>query len=98
MAYSFQLQLFLAGKTAQSEHITRAVRGLCEELLTESYSLEVIDVLEHPERAELSTVVVAPTLLNQTALTSRRLIGNLTNRDSFVRFLEVGERAGANEL
>ncbi len=98
MTYSFQLQLFLAGKTAQSDHIARTLRSLCDELLDKNYSLEVIDVLQHPERAQQAAVLVAPTLLSQTALNSRRLIGDLTNRDSFARFLEVEQKAGTSEF
>jgi circadian clock protein KaiB len=59
------------------------VRLICEEQLPGRHELEVIDIYQHV--GQLATgqvvVVVAPTLVRQSPLPVRRLVGDLSTRN-----------------
>ena len=47
--------------------------------LDEDHELEIVDVLERPERALADDVLVTPTLLKLAPRPSCRIVGNLSN-------------------
>lgn len=54
---------------------------LCQEGLPEGCQLEVVDVLEDPERAEADGVWVTPTLVRRAPGPMRKVIGGLIDRE-----------------
>ena len=83
------LQLFVAGTTPNSLRAIQIVRLICEEQLPGRHELEVIDVYQHTGQLAAGQVVVAPTLMRQSPLPVRRLIGDLTNRNRVLEGLEL---------
>jgi circadian clock protein KaiB len=86
---TYVLRLFVTGMTPRSTEAVAVLKEVCERLLEGRYELEVIDLYRHPERAASDEVIAAPTLVRQSPLPVRRLIGNLSDRDRVVRGLEL---------
>lgn len=70
-------RLFVTGNTPRSERAITNLRRMCEERLGSAYSLEVIDVLEQPDLAEVERVLATPTLVKLTPPPARRITGDL---------------------
>ena len=83
------LQLFVAGTTPNSVRAIQIVRLICEEQLPGRHELEVIDIYQHTGQLAAGHVVVAPTLMRQSPLPVRRLIGDLTNRNRVMEGLGI---------
>lgn len=91
------LRLYIAGYTPISERAIRNIRGICEHDLEGRYELRIIDLDRNPEAGDRNRVVVTPTLIKRLPPPLRRVIGDLSDRDSVIAELDiVGEaRAGA---
>jgi circadian clock protein KaiB len=84
----YVLRLFVAGTTPNSLRAIQNVRLICEEQLPGRHELEVIDIYQHV--GQLATgQVVAPTLVRQSPLPVRRLIGDLSNRNRVLQGLDI---------
>ena len=85
----YVLRLFVAGSTPNSLRAIENVRHICEEQLPGRHELEVIDIYQHTGQLAAGQVMVAPTLMRQSPLPVRRLIGDLTNRNRVLEGLEI---------
>lgn len=86
---TYVLKLFVTGKSPRAEVAIANIRRICEEELKGQYSLDIIDVLEHPEEAENERILATPTLIKQLPPPLRRLIGDLTNKEKVLYGLAV---------
>lgn len=86
--------LYVAGASPNSQ---RALANLREMLAGRegSYDLEVVDVLERPERGLRDGVLVTPTMVKLAPLPERRIIGNLSDRRAVLAAL--GFEGGRDE-
>jgi circadian clock protein KaiB len=91
-AERYVLRLYVTGMTPRSTDAVAMIKGMCEDLLSGNYDLEVVDVYQDPTRASAEQIIAAPTLVKQRPLPERRLIGNLTNRERVVQALRLGGR------
>jgi circadian clock protein KaiB len=62
---------------------------LCKEELSNQYKVEIIDVLEEPQRAEREKILVTPTLIKQLPPPLQRIIGDLSNREKVICGLDL---------
>src|SRR5450631_1669449 len=85
----YVLRLFVAGTTPNSLRAIQNVRLICEEQLPGRHELEVIDIYQHAGQLAAGQVMVAPTLMRQSPLPVRRLIGDLTNRNRVMEGLDI---------
>ena len=65
------------------------LRHVCEHDLGGDCSLEIIDVLEQPARAEEAKVLATPTLIKLLPPPLRRIIGDLSDKDRLLVGLDV---------
>jgi circadian clock protein KaiB len=65
------------------------VRLICEERLPGRHELEVFDIYQLAGQLATGQVVVAPTLVRQSPLPMRRLVGDLSNRDRVLEGLDI---------
>jgi circadian clock protein KaiB len=86
---SYLLKLYIAGRGARAEAAIANLKQLCENELRGQYELEVIDILEHPERAEQAKILATPTLIKQLPPPLRRVIGDLSDREKLLLGLDV---------
>jgi circadian clock protein KaiB len=87
--HKFVLKLYVTGQTTRTERAIAALRRICEENLGNQYQLFVIDVLEQPHLAEEEKILATPTLIKELPLPSRRVIGDLSDRDQVLRGLDL---------
>lgn len=85
----YLLKLYVTGPTASSQRAAANLRRICEERLTGQYTLEVIDVLEHPQLAEDAYVLATPTVVRALPLPMRRIIGDLSDGAKVLRGLDL---------
>ena len=76
----YTMTLFVTGASRLSLQAVSRVRDFCEEELNGHYDLEVVDLYQAPERAKEAQVIAAPTLLRDTPLPVRRVIGDMSDR------------------
>jgi len=82
-------RLYVAGSTPQSTRAIRNLKALCEANLQGRYVLTVVDLYAQPERAREDQIVVAPTLIRQTPLPVRRILGDLSNTNRVLATLDL---------
>lgn len=85
----YSLTLFVTGHTSTSRQAMENIRQICEEFLPGQYRLSIIDVLDQPHRAEEQRILATPTLIREHPLPSRRIIGDLSNKERVLRGLDI---------
>jgi len=73
------LRLYVAGRAPNSE-LARANLAAMLDTAGRRVRLEIVDVLEHPERAVRDGILVTPTLVRPGRVPAR-VVGNLSDRD-----------------
>lgn len=86
---NYLLKLYIAGRDARAQAAIANLRHLCEHELRGQYELEIIDVLEDPERAEQAKILATPTLIKQLPPPLRRVIGDLSDKEKLLFGLDV---------
>jgi circadian clock protein KaiB len=82
------LRLYVAGNAANSLRAIANAKAICAEEFAGRHDLEVVDLLEHPQRALADGIIVTPTLLKLAPNPVQRLIGNLADRALLLLCLE----------
>jgi circadian clock protein KaiB len=77
-----QLRLYVAGNAPNSVAAIANAKAICDAHFASQHKLEIVDMLEHPQRALADGIIVTPTLIKLLPLPVQRMIGNLsdTNR------------------
>lgn len=86
---SYLLKLYITGMTPRAELAIKNLQRICEQDLHGVYTLEIIDVLKHPERAEDDRILATPTLIKQLPPPLRRVIGDLSDKEKVLMGLDV---------
>ncbi len=83
------LRLYVAGNTPKSVVAFANLKKICEELLAGRYSVEVVDLLEHPQLAKAEQIVAIPTLVRSLPPPLKKIIGDLSDRQRVILALEL---------
>jgi circadian clock protein KaiB len=83
--------LYVSGSTLKSARAVANIKRICEEYLKDRYTLEVIDVYQQPDLARRDQIVAVPTLIRRSPLPLRRLVGDLSDKQSVLRSLDLEE-------
>ena len=83
-------RLYVAGRAPRYEAAHLHLKELCEEHFAGNHSIEVIDLLEHPERARADNVIAIPMLERVSPEPVVRIIGDLADSQSVLGALGVG--------
>jgi circadian clock protein KaiB len=86
-AQGYVLRLFVAGNTPTTEQTLTTLHQRLAELVSQPYTLKVIDVLKQPEQAEADQVAATPTLVKAWPPPIRRLVGDFNQPEKLVRLL-----------
>jgi circadian clock protein KaiB len=86
-----QLRLYVVGGLPNSVQAVENLRQICERHLEDRHTLEVVDFLEHPDRALRDGVLVTPTLLKLSPGPEATIIGTLSDRAAVLRALGLSE-------
>ncbi len=95
-AENYVLRLYITGMTLRSTQAIERVRALCDEYLPGRYSLEVIDLYKQPELAQQAQLIASPTLIKESPLPLRRLVGSMTDVDRILGGLDLRKRPSSN--
>lgn len=76
---TWELRLYVAGKTPKSVLALRNLEKYCETHLKGQYRIEVIDLLVQPQLAEGDQIFAIPTLVRKVPEPMRKIIGDLSN-------------------
>jgi DNA-binding response OmpR family regulator len=74
-------ELFVTGRTRQSQAAIQNLRAYFAEIPEVEYELTIVDVLEQPDRAEERHILATPTLIRLLPMPSLRIIGDLSARE-----------------
>ncbi len=89
----YVLRLYVTGATSSSRRAILNINSICSEHLQGKYDLEVIDIHQKPTLAKDEQIVAAPTLIRHLPLPLRRIIGDLSDRDSVLFGLDLKAKA-----
>lgn len=92
VAEHYLLKLFITGTTPKCTRAIQNIRAICDENLAGDYSLEVIDIYQHPEQARPEEIVATPTLVKKLPLPERKLVGDLSQRERVLESLDIRRR------
>lgn len=86
---NISLSLFVAGNDAESRELIDAVnRVLCQSSADDKYFLEVVDVLDSPEKALERDIFATPTLVRNFPLPVVKLIGDVRRSTQLMGLLQ----------
>src|SRR5262245_36902509 len=85
----YLLRLYVTGMTTGSTEALATIKAICEKHLPARYTLEVIDIYQHPERAREEQLIAAPTLIKKLPLPLRRLVGRLSDTERVLSGLDL---------
>lgn len=85
----WNLRLYVAGQTPRSLAAFANLKRLCETHLQGRYSIEVVDLLEHPQLAEGDQIIAIPTLVRQLPPPIKKIIGDLSNEEQTLVGLDL---------
>jgi circadian clock protein KaiB len=88
----YLLKLYVTGMTPRSQRAIENIRVICEEHLKGRYSLEIVDIYQHPTLAEGEQIIAAPTLIKQLPEPLRRIVGDLSDTERVLFGLDLRER------
>jgi len=89
MASKCILKLYVTGKTDNSVKAIKNLKAVLETELKGLYTLEVIDVLEHPQLAEEDKILATPTLTKVLPPPVRKIIGDLSDKEKVLLGLDL---------
>ena len=92
-----ELRLYVAGQTRKSIAAVANLRRICEAHLAGKYRIEVVDLIENPQRAQHDQIFAIPTLVRRLPEPIRRVIGDLSNSERVLIGLERLPGLTANE-
>lgn len=90
------LTLYVTGTSPRTKVAVDNLHRICKQELDGRYELEIVDVLEHPQRAEDEKILATPTLIKQLPPPLRRVIGDLSDKEKVLLGLEVRPAAAAS--
>lgn len=89
----WELRLYVAGQSPKSLTAFANLKKLCDEYLAGKYRIEVIDLIQDPQRARGDQILAIPTLVRRLPEPIRRIIGDLSNSERVLVGLDVVSRS-----
>ena len=91
----WELRLYVAGQTPRSLTAFANLRKICEEHLPDRYSIEVVDLVKHPQLAAGDQILAIPTLVRKLPSPIRKIVGDLRDTERALVGLQL--RPGSPE-
>jgi circadian clock protein KaiB len=85
----YLLTLYVTGTSPRTQIAVANLDRICKQELEGRYELEIVDVLQNPQRAEDEKILATPTLIKKLPPPLRRVIGDLSDKDKVLLGLEV---------
>ena len=88
---SWDLHLYVAGKSPKARAAFGNLKLICEENLKGKYNINVIDLLKNPQIARDEQILAVPTLVRKLPLPVKNIIGDLSDTDRVLIGLGLAE-------
>jgi circadian clock protein KaiB len=88
---TYHLRLYVAGQSPKSVRAVENLRRVCEEHLAGRYTIELVDLVEHPHLARGDEIIAVPTLVRKLPEPMRRIIGDLSDTEKVLVGLQLLE-------
>ena len=85
------MRLYIANNAPNSIRAVANLAAICKEYLQDKFTLEIIDVLEHPLRALADGILVTPSLAKVSPLPAAKIVGDLGEKSTVLHALGVKE-------
>lgn len=85
----YTLKLYVAGQTPKSLAAFANLKRACETYLQGRYTIQVIDLVEHPRLASEDQILAIPTLVRRLPEPVRKIIGDLSNTERLLVGLDL---------
>ena len=92
----WNLNLYIAGQTTKSIAAIANLKRICDRELDGHYKVEVIDLMQHPERARNDQIFAIPTLVRKIPEPMKRIIGDLSRNEKVFLSLEAAKASKAD--
>jgi circadian clock protein KaiB len=89
---TWNLRLYVAGKTPRAIMAFENLKRICEEHLAGKYTIEVIDLLKNPQLAKGDQIIAVPTLVRKLPEPVRKIIGDLSDKEKVLVGLDLRPR------
>jgi circadian clock protein KaiB len=96
-SHSVYMTLYVAGQTPKSIAALSNLKKICETYLPGRYSIEVIDLMIDPARAQTDQIVAIPTLIRRLPEPIKRILGDLSNLERVLVGLDVRPPPGMSQ-
>ena len=83
------LKLYVAGMSQKSMEAIENVKSMCDIHIKGLYDLEIIDIYKNPKIAEDQQIVFSPSLLKNSPLPKRTLVGTLSDTKKVLNALGI---------
>ena len=87
----YKFLLYITGRRQKTLDLIEVLKGFLGERFKDQYSLEIIDVLEEPQRAEEDMILATPTLVKSAPLPIRKIIGDFRNSQNLFTLLDSSD-------
>lgn len=74
----FELVLYVAGTAPRSLRAIANTRRLCQQM-EGAYDLEIVDIYQQPDLAEVDEILAVPVLIKKQPLPAMRFVGDLSD-------------------
>ena len=88
-AKEWNLRLYVAGQTPRSIAAFANLKKLCDEHLSGRYTIEIVDLLKHPQLAAGDQIVAIPTLVRKLPEPLRKIVGDLRDSERALVGLQI---------
>ena len=85
----WQLRLYVAGQTHRSQTAFRNLNQICADHLKGRFSIEVVDLLQHPRLSRGDQILAIPTLVRKLPKPVRKIIGDLSDTERVLVGLDL---------
>lgn len=92
-----RLTLYVAGDSVRSQQAIANLRRIVGAGVEGDAEYSVVDVLEHPERAEAARILTTPTVVREAPAPARRVTGDLSDLRTVVAALGLRRRTDSQE-
>ncbi len=85
----YVLCLYIANLGDRSIEAIKNIKKICDENLDGRYQLDGVDIRQQPTLARESQIIATPTLIKESPLPLRRLVGNMSNTKRVLTALDL---------
>jgi circadian clock protein KaiB len=86
---TYILTLFITGMTPNSIRAVGNIKAICDKYLESRYELEVIDIYQQPELADVEDLIAVPVLIKRFPLPESIMIGDLSITEEVLKGLSL---------